>query len=179
MISLPRSQLYTYSPAASHSLRASVYIPCTEYRSMRFPSIPTFIRTFSVYNFASIRALPASYRGIQSPFLRNTTILSMPTIPFIGSIFSKPKDMTNYPVKKSDDEWQVVLSPRAFEVIREKDTQSSYDSTFDQHMPSEGVYVCSTVLQSYYPSIPQIMVSPELKKKTSLTIISLTALPSL
>lgn len=143
MISLPRSQLYTYSPAASHSLRASVYIPCTEYRSMRFPSIPTFIRTFSVYNFASIRALPVSYRGIQSPFLRNTTILSMPTIPFIGSLFSQPKDMTDYPVKKGTSEWQAQLSPEAFRVIRQKGTQGAYGSTFDQHMPSEGVYVCS------------------------------------
>ena len=51
--------------------------------------------------------------------------------------------MTDYPVKKSDDEWQAVLSPEQFRIIREKGTEAPYTGEYDKHMPSEGTYVCS------------------------------------
>ena len=70
----------------------------------------------------------------------------MPTVPFLGSLFStsaaKKQDMTDYPVKKTDAEWQAVLSPEQFRVIREKGTEAPYVGEYDKHMPAEGVYVC-------------------------------------
>ena len=66
----------------------------------------------------------------------------MPTIPFLGALFSsQPKDMTDYPIKKGEDEWLAQLSPEAFRVIRQKETQMGYKGTFDKHMPGEGAYV--------------------------------------
>lgn len=77
---------------------------------MRFPSIPTLIRTFSIANFTTLRTtFPAAYRSLPA---RNPALKSMPTIPFLGALFGQQKrDMTDYPLKKSDDEWQAVLSP--------------------------------------------------------------------
>ena len=120
---------------------------------MRFPSFPAIIRTFSLYNLTRIHNLPAAYRAIPAPFTRNTTVFrSMPTIPFLGSLFgSQQKDMTDYPVKKSDDEWQAVLSKEQFRVIREKGTEAPYTGEYDKHMPSEGTYVCSSL------SLPQFV----------------------
>ena len=66
----------------------------------------------------------------------------MPTIPFLGALFSsQPKDMNDYPVKKGEDEWQAQLTPEAFRVIRNKGTQMPYKGTFDKAMPNEGTYV--------------------------------------
>ncbi|KAK3174670.1 hypothetical protein OEA41_001916 [Lepraria neglecta] len=119
---------------------------------MRFPSFPTIIRTFSLYNLTRIHNLPAAYRAIPAPFTRNTTVFrSMPTIPFLGSLFgSQQKDMTDYPVKKSDDEWQAVLSKEQFRVIREKGTEAPYTGEYDKHMPSEGTYTCAACQAPLY-----------------------------
>lgn len=105
---------------------------------MRFPSISTFIRTFSVYNFASIRNLPASYKGIQSPFLRNATLRSMPTIPFLSGLFGQHKDMTEHEGKVV---YQTKLTDAQLEIIRGGKTEAPYVGSYDRHMPSEGVYV--------------------------------------
>ncbi|KAL2044820.1 hypothetical protein N7G274_002595 [Stereocaulon virgatum] len=119
---------------------------------MRFPSFPTILRTFSLYNLTRINNLPAAYRSIPAPFTRNTTIFrSMPTIPFLGSLFgSQQKDMTDYPIKKSDDEWQAVLSKEQFRVIREKGTEAPYTGEYDKHMPSEGTYTCAACQAPLY-----------------------------
>ncbi|KAL9099840.1 MAG: hypothetical protein Q9163_004716 [Psora crenata] len=75
----------------------------------------------------------------------------MPTLPFIGSLFSSSaKDMTNYPVHKSDQEWQAVLSPEQFRVIRQKGTEAPYTGEYDKHMPSEGVYECAACKAPLY-----------------------------
>ncbi len=109
---------------------------------MRFPSIPTIIRSFSIYNFSVARNnWPAAYKGLQSPVVRNSTVSFMPTIPFLSGFFGQQKDMTNYPVKKSDDQWQAKLSSRQFEVLRNKDTEAAFTGQYDKHMPSEGTYV--------------------------------------
>ena len=112
---------------------------------MRFPSIPTFIRTFSLYNFTTLPS--AAYKGIQSPFLRGATLRSMPTIPFIGSFFGlgQTRDMTDYPVKESDKYWESKLSEEQFRVVRQKGTEAPYSGVYDKHMPGQGVYVCLTL----------------------------------
>ncbi len=116
---------------------------------MRFPSISTFIRTFSFYNFINVRTLPASYKGIQSPFLRNATLRSMPTIPFLSGLFGQQRDMTDYPGKMV---MQAKLTNDQLDVIRGGKTEAPYDGSYDRHMPNEGVYVCQyspTDVQSF------------------------------
>jgi len=78
---------------------------------MRFPTFPTIVRNFNFYIFSNFRTSRIPYYKALSPPTR-ATIKSMPTIPFLSSLFStsssKPK--MSYPVQKSDDEWQAVLS---------------------------------------------------------------------
>jgi len=76
---------------------------------MRIPNFPTIIRTFYTISNHSIRT-STQYKALQ-PFTRGTILRSMPTIPFLSSFFStsNPTKMS-YPVQKSDDEWQAVLS---------------------------------------------------------------------
>lgn len=114
---------------------------------MRFPSISTFIRTFSFYNFINVRTLPASYKGIQSPFLRNATLRSMPTIPFLSGLFGQQRDMKDHNGKQSEV-YNVDLTQAQLKVIRGADTEPPYVGSYDGHMPTEGVYVCSSWLRS-------------------------------
>lgn len=113
---------------------------------MRHPLFQTLIRSLTLTNLTTRLTSPSSRltHQLQPLILRNSTIYrSMPSIPFLGSLFTSPaKDMTDYPVKKSDDEWQAVLNPEQFRVIREKGTEAPYTGEYDKHMPSEGVYVC-------------------------------------
>jgi len=124
---------------------------------MKFPKFPTFIRTF--YLFANFTTRPYSNRGIQ----KNITIKSMPTIPFLGSLFSTSSSSKNmsYPLKKSEDEWQAVLSKgkdfqichwllshkltieEQFRVLREKGTEAPFTGKYDKHQPDAGVYTCA------------------------------------
>ena len=77
---------------------------------MRVPTWPILLRTF--YAFSNRTARASLYRA-PSLSTRATVLKSMPTIPFLSSLFgttssSKRSDMT-YPVQKSDDEWRAVL----------------------------------------------------------------------
>jgi peptide-methionine (R)-S-oxide reductase len=88
---------------------------------MRFPTFPTLLRTFhTVSNTTSafFRSSPAHtigrtlYNTPQRPILYR----SMPNIPFLGALFgtsSSMADNTNYPVQKTEGEWQAQLSPGA------------------------------------------------------------------
>jgi peptide-methionine (R)-S-oxide reductase len=76
---------------------------------MRVPSFPTILRTIYTFSNATARRPNTFYKAL-SPFNR-ATILSMPTIPFLGSLFSSSNSTKmEYPVKKSDDEWQAFLN---------------------------------------------------------------------
>ena len=82
---------------------------------MRFPSFPTIIRTLYTFSNATLHTtgFNAARQRLLSPASRATALRSMPTLPFLGSLFSssaKQQDMTDYPVKKSDDEWRAVLN---------------------------------------------------------------------
>ncbi|CAL3969435.1 hypothetical protein PZA11_006014 [Diplocarpon coronariae] len=110
---------------------------------MRFPNFPTFLRTFYTFsNYTSAR-VSTQYRAFQS-FSRGAVINSMPTIPFLSSLFStgNSSNMT-YPVQKTDEEWQAVLSKEQFRVLRQQGTEAPFVGKYDKHMPKEGVYTCA------------------------------------
>ena len=79
---------------------------------MRIPTFPTIVRAFyTVSNYTAAR-LPAQYKAFQ-PITRGTVVKSMPTFPFLSSLFStsaSSRDDMSHPVQKTDDEWRAVLS---------------------------------------------------------------------
>lgn len=81
---------------------------------MRLPSLPTILRAFyTVSHPITARILPASSPNGLLSLNRSTVLKSMPSVPFIGSLFSSStssKKMDSFPVQKSDDEWQAILS---------------------------------------------------------------------
>jgi peptide-methionine (R)-S-oxide reductase len=77
---------------------------------MKFPSFPFLVRTFYTLSNYSARIPQTHFTALQ-PFTRGSLLKSMPTIPFLSSFFStssSPK--MSYPVEKSNEEWQAVLS---------------------------------------------------------------------
>jgi hypothetical protein len=83
----------------------------TSIKQMRLPTWPSLIRTFyTLSNYTARTQTP--FKALQ-PSTR--LIKSMPTIPFIGSFFSSnSSSKMSFPVQKSDDEWQAVLSKGMF-----------------------------------------------------------------
>lgn len=69
------------------------------------------------------------------------------TIPFLSALFgssaSKMADNTNYPVQKTEGEWQTQLSPEQFRILRQKGTEMAGSGKYDKHYPKEGVYSCA------------------------------------
>jgi peptide-methionine (R)-S-oxide reductase len=80
---------------------------------MRLPSFSTIVRTF--YTFTGATRLQPQ-RAL-APFTRATVIRSMPSIPFLGSLFGSSASSSanmSYPDKRSDQEWQAVLNKGKF-----------------------------------------------------------------
>lgn len=104
IIRAPHCHLLLRSFINSHSDFASL-----EQLLMRFPSLPTFIRTLYAFSNTTIRAAPSPLH----PAVRPSALrASMPTIPFLGALFSSaPTRNMSHPVQKNDQEWQAVLSP--------------------------------------------------------------------
>jgi peptide methionine sulfoxide reductase MsrB len=46
-------------------------------------------------------------------------------------------------VQKSDQEWQAVLSPEQFRVLRKQGTEAPGSSPLDKHSPKSGQYTCA------------------------------------
>ena len=128
---------------------------------MRIPTFPTLIRTFyTLSNYTARASLQHQYKALQ-PFTRGTVLKSMPAIPFLSSFFSTSNSSKmSYPLQKSDDEWQAVLSkgtstslPKSivmltypseqFRILRQKGTEAPGSGTYDKHMPDAGVYACA------------------------------------
>ena len=131
---------------------------------MRPPSFATFFRTFTLTNltrsFYNHHPLPRPHT-LSASTARIATFRSMPTLPFIGSLFSSSSsaqnkaDMADFPVQKSNTEWQAVLSPEQFRIIRQKGTEAPGSGEYNKHYPSAGLYVrlhhlllivCSSIL---------------------------------
>jgi hypothetical protein len=107
----PSDPSYAHSLLSSPSTDSRKYI---NYLFMRFPSFPT-IRIFHTFANTRIRVAHPAFNvsRLYGPPQRVTVLRSMP-IPFIGALFgssSKMADNTNYPVQKTEGEWQAVLSP--------------------------------------------------------------------
>nr|POF11246.1 uncharacterized protein CFP56_76046 [Quercus suber] len=112
---------------------------------MRFPSLPTFLRTFYAFSNTTIHASPSFLNAAAAT--RPTAFplrASMPTIPFLGALFSTAESRNmSHPVQKSDGEWQAQLSPEQFRVLREKGTEAPFTGKYDKHAPTSGVYKCT------------------------------------
>ncbi|KAF1953239.1 SelR-domain-containing protein [Byssothecium circinans] len=114
---------------------------------MRFPSIPTLIRTFHTFANTTVRATNPAFNvsRLYSAPHRVTALQSMP-IPFLGALFgtsNKMADNTNYPVQKTAGEWQAQLSPEQFRILRQKGTEMAGSGQYDKHYPNAGVYTCT------------------------------------
>ncbi|KAG0645861.1 Peptide methionine sulfoxide reductase B3 [Hyphodiscus hymeniophilus] len=110
---------------------------------MKFPTFPTIIRTF--YTFSNYSARNTTRYQALKPLSQATIYKSMPIIPFLSSFFSSSTDSSkmSYPVQKTDDEWQAVLSKEQFKVIRQKGTEAPFAGKYDKHMPDTGIYTCA------------------------------------
>lgn len=83
---------------------------------MRFPNFPAVIRTFLTFSNLPTRISSQSQFKALNPLSRGTVLKSMPTIPFLSSFFgTSSSQKMSYPVQKTDDEWQAVLSKGEFQ----------------------------------------------------------------
>ncbi|KAF2795065.1 SelR-domain-containing protein [Melanomma pulvis-pyrius CBS 109.77] len=113
---------------------------------MRILSIQTLIRTFHTISNTTIRATPTVGRSLYQAPQRATVLRSMPNIPFLGALFgsssSNMADTSNFPVQKTEGEWQAQLSPEQFRILRKKGTEMAGTGKYDKHYPDAGVYTC-------------------------------------
>ncbi|KAF2870368.1 Mss4-like protein [Massariosphaeria phaeospora] len=114
---------------------------------MRPPSVSTLIRALHTITNTTIRAIPApAFGSIYHAPQRATVLRSMPSFPFLGALFgsssTKMADNTNYPVQKTEGEWQTQLSPEQFRILRNKGTEMAGSGQYNKHYPSAGVYTC-------------------------------------
>jgi len=49
----------------------------------------------------------------------------------------------SHPVQKSEQEWQAVLSPEQFRIIRQKGTEATFSGALDKHFADSGAYSCA------------------------------------
>ncbi|GAA5839657.1 hypothetical protein JCM3766R1_000933 [Sporobolomyces carnicolor] len=78
-------------------------------------------------------AYVASSSSISNPF-------SLATLGQSNSMSSSSHD---YPVKKSDDEWRLQLTPEQFRILRQKGTERPGTGEYDKHYPTKGTYNCA------------------------------------
>src|SRR5258708_13597844 len=84
--------------------------------------------------------------------MRSTLLFAIPLTLAVGVLTvarakqNKPaeqgKKSTIVKIVKSDAEWRKILTPMAFRVMREKDTERAYSGQY-WHSKQEGTYVCA------------------------------------
>ncbi|KAI2628886.1 SelR-domain-containing protein [Hypoxylon sp. NC1633] len=109
---------------------------------MRLPPFSHLLRTlYSFSNFTRVRPSP------HWPLQRHPTVLrSMPTIPFISSLFGYSSSSSNkmsYPDERNPDQWRAVLNKEQFRVLREKGTEAPFSGKYDKFFSDSGVYTCA------------------------------------
>ncbi|ODQ70080.1 hypothetical protein LIPSTDRAFT_6178 [Lipomyces starkeyi NRRL Y-11557] len=60
-------------------------------------------------------------------------------------------DDSSYPVQKTDGEWQAILTPQQFSVLRGKGTERPFTGEYDHHH-ANGVYHCAGCNTPLYKS---------------------------
>lgn len=111
---------------------------------MRLPSFPSIVRTLYAFSNSTFRTYAAP-RLLGLP-LNRTSIRSMPTIPFLGSLFSTStpaSEKMSFPDERTPQEWQAVLNKEQFRILREKGTEAPFSGEYDKHYPDKGVYACA------------------------------------
>ncbi|KAI5852835.1 peptide methionine sulfoxide reductase B3 [Morchella snyderi] len=107
-----------------------------------FPSLVTassrILLSSARYTAAVVR------RSFVAPTTRRTIkFLPLIYIHFMGSFLStSTRNNMTYPVQKSNEEWQAVLSPEQFRILREKGTERPGTGEYDKHS-QPGVYNCA------------------------------------
>jgi len=79
---------------------------------MRIPSFPTILRTF--YTVSNTTRLLPQFNATSAlqPLYSKAALAYNPSMGFISSFFtSTPKQEMSFPVNKTKNEWQAVLSP--------------------------------------------------------------------
>ena len=129
--------------------------------------VPSIVRTLYAFTNTTLRATTPAFNvsRLYSIPPRATIYRSMP-LPFIGALFgtsNKMADSSNYPVQKTEGEWQAQLSPgmsppftavypqpltrffltEQFRILRKKGTEMAGSGQYDKHYPDAGVYKCT------------------------------------
>lgn len=108
---------------------------------MRLPPFSSLLRTF--YTFSTFTRTRATAHR-QSLYGSARPLKSMPTIPFLGSLFgSSASSKMSYPDQRNNDEWRAVLNKEQFRILREKGTEAPFTGKYDKHLPESGVYTCA------------------------------------
>ncbi|EPE10398.1 methionine-r-sulfoxide reductase [Ophiostoma piceae UAMH 11346] len=118
-------------------------------RFSRFSTLTHSLSAFSAFASNSIfRRLPLTLPPPPPPpsATSRAVLRSMPSIPFLGSLFSssataKSDDMS-FPDQRPESEWQAVLNPQQFRVLRQKGTEAPFTGAYDKHFAEAGVYRC-------------------------------------
>ncbi|OJD12839.1 methionine-R-sulfoxide reductase [Emergomyces pasteurianus Ep9510] len=109
----------------------------------------TLHTTTALSNLTLLRPdLPRFAPGHRPSLPSPKTILfsSMPTIPFLSSWFgtsNKNSESMEFPDKRTDEEWEAVLTQEQFRILRNKGTEPPGSGKYDKHAPSSGVYECA------------------------------------
>ncbi len=56
-----------------------------------------------------------------------------------------------YPVHKSNKDWKKILTPKEYQIMREKGTESPFSGLYNNHFEN-GVYICKSCKQELYKS---------------------------
>ncbi|KAK9331181.1 methionine-R-sulfoxide reductase [Lipomyces starkeyi] len=115
----------------------------------------------SIYNLTS-RSSNSSYHSPSTlPARPSTCVYSRPIVTslqlFVSGLFFSTTgaqmghDDSSYPVQKTDGEWQAILTPQQFSVLRGKGTERPFTGEYDHHH-ANGVYHCAGCNTPLYKS---------------------------